>query len=65
MNWNEIPTIKSLRPHPNAKFTVEQVREIRRLLASGVEQKVIAIDFNTSSSHITEIRYHRVYKGII
>ena len=41
---------------PAAKLTVSKVREIKRLLAGGVEQKVIAAVYGVARSRISRIK---------
>lgn len=65
MNWLDIPTIKDMVPHHNAKLTHEQVREIRKQLADGVQPKIIAIDFGVSSAIISGIKYKQVYRRVL
>ena len=65
MSWNEIPTIKNIMPHHNAKLTHDQVREIRKQLADGVQPKIIAIDFGISGGALYALRYGHTYKGVI
>jgi hypothetical protein len=48
--------------HGNDRFTLDQVTEIRRLLASGVLQKIIAIDFNCSPQSISLIHRNKSYR---
>jgi FixJ family two-component response regulator len=52
-------------PHHNAKLTHDQVREIRKQLADGVQPKIIAIDFGVSSTTISGIKYKQVYRRVL
>lgn len=65
MNSLDVPTIKDLRPHGNAKLTFEQIREIRKRLAEGVAPKVICIDFNIATSTLYGIRYGLTYRRVV
>jgi hypothetical protein len=65
MNWNDIPTIKNMVPHHNAKLTHEQVREIRKLLAEGVAPKVIYVDYDISSGALYGLRYGHTYRRVL
>jgi FixJ family two-component response regulator len=65
MNWHDIPTIKDRVPHHNAKLTHDQVREIRKQLADGVQPKIIAIDFGISGTTVTMIKYRQVYRRVL
>jgi hypothetical protein len=42
--------------HPQAKFTDQQIMEIRRMLASGARQMDVAAAFGISQSHVSRIK---------
>jgi hypothetical protein len=51
--------------HPAAKFTAEDISQIRLLgRLGGLSQQKIAALFETKQSHISQILLHKVWKGI-
>jgi hypothetical protein len=52
---------RSGEDHANAKLTLEQVVEIRRLATEGVLQKNIAPLFNITSSHVSNVVNKKVW----
>jgi|GEM_PF-4658855 len=48
-------TRKKKEQHPNAKLTQEQVNQIRRLVAEGVDRKSLVVRFGVSKSTIAAI----------
>ena len=64
MNLNEIPTIKRDRRNWRAKFTDDQVREIKALHASGHSMKALAIDYGVHYSTICGLIHGYNYKRL-
>lgn len=52
---NHRPSRQKRADHPNAKLTQEQVNQIRRLAAKGVDRKALVARFGVSKSTIGEI----------
>lgn len=52
---NYRPTTRKREKHPNAKLTQEDVNEIRRLAAEGVERSSLVARFGVSKSTIGSI----------
>lgn len=50
--------------NPKAKLTVSDIMEIRKLLANGITQTVIANQFNMCKQTISEIARGNLWKGV-
>ena len=61
---DDIPQLQDLRRYHQSKLTQDQVREIRKLSANGVSNKVLAIDYGVSNATITNIKFNKYYKKV-
>lgn len=48
----------------NSKLKQEQVAEIRRRLAAGCSQKMLAIEFGISATNVTDIKLNRIWREV-
>lgn len=65
MNWNDIPTIRNLLPHPNAKLTHDQVRYVREQLKQGVKQDALAHELDVDATTISSIKRNKTYRRLL
>ncbi|MEG5173268.1 hypothetical protein [Microcoleus sp. B3-D7] len=60
---NHRPSRKQREQHPNAKLSQQQVSEIRRLAAEGVNRKSLVVRFGVSKSTIGAIIKGNAWRG--
>ena len=64
--WNlrHVPYTTQLRNHGGCRLSVEQVREIKRRLATGEIHRLIAADYGVSVQAVTDINIGRRWRDV-